>query len=259
MFQKKMIGFAMALLLVAALAQAQTADEILAKHVKASGGEAKLRAINSLEVKGTFSIPAYNLTMDYTVSQKRPNFMKMESEMPGGMKIVNAVNGDQVWMVNSFAGMPDPTVVTDKDTLDAQMMQADIDGFYFDRAKKGITAKYVGLETLDGEQLHHVSIAYKSGLKVEAYFDPASGLLRRTSTIVKQMGQEFEATAFYSDYREVQGMIFAHQVDQTMGPQSMTITTSSITINPKIDNKIFAMPAPVEKKPTAAPAAKPKQ
>lgn len=254
MTRKRIFGVVLALVLVAAYAQAQTADDILAKHVKASGGEAKLRAINSIVVKGNFSMPAYNLNMEYTVYQKRPNMMKMESVMPGGMSVINCVKGDKVWMVNSFAGMAEPTVVTDQDTINQQLMQADLDGFYLDRAKKGIKATFEGLKTLDGEQLNHVRLVYKSGLALDAYFDPASGLLRRTSMIGKQMGQEFEVTAFYSDYREVQGMLFPFQVDQTAGPQAMTITTSEMKINAKIDDSIFEMPA-VENK----PAAKPKQ
>src|SRR5687767_4843107 len=90
-------------------ATATLAQSILSEVRKALGGEDKLAAIKTLEIKGIARRGAtdVNLEGDLTISMERPDkYLRKESIILGnaGIDIVEGLNGSQSWQEQKFSG-----------------------------------------------------------------------------------------------------------------------------------------------------------
>src|SRR5882672_6200361 len=92
------------------IAKAQTADEIIAKHVDAIGGKDKLSQVNSVYIESTTSVMGTDgPTKTYIVNGKA---YKNESEF-SGQSFVTVVTDKDGWKINSYEGATDPTALSD--------------------------------------------------------------------------------------------------------------------------------------------------
>lgn len=239
--KKSFVLFA-ALLMLASFAFAQTADEIIAKYVKVTGGEAKYKAVKTSYAEGTLAMPTMGMEFKFTRTTKRPNKMKMEMvDEASGMMVVNVIDGDKGWMINSFMGISEP-VEMDENTFKQNASQADPDGFMFDREAKGYKLEYVGVEERAGLKVHNVKVINKEGIETNTYFDVDSGILMGTSTTVEQMGQTVTSETRMADYKEVGGMLIPHTITILANGMEMTMTMTKVTQNENVDDSIFVMP-----------------
>ena len=242
MNSKKIFVLFAALLMVASFSFAQTADEIIAKYVKVTGGEAKYKAIKSSYAEGTFSMPAMGMEFKFKRYSKRPDKMKNEMvDDTSGAMIVQCVNGDKGWMINSFMGITEP-VEMDEMTFKTFSAQADPDGFMFNREKNGMKTEYVGLEDRAGLKVHKINITNKEGMTTSYYFDSDSGILMGTETTVEQMGQQITTETRMADYKEVGGLLVPHTITIMAQGMEMSMVMTKVSQNIDIADSIFEMP-----------------
>ena len=103
--------------------QAQTLEEILAKHVETIGQD-KLVKVQSMITKG--KLIQGSMEIPIIGYQKRPDKTRMEGTFQG-MTFMSGYNGKDGWQLNPFAGdtLPRPATHEENDQLKEQ---ADIDG-----------------------------------------------------------------------------------------------------------------------------------
>lgn len=224
--------------LTASLAVAQTGEDIVNKHIQASGGIAKYKAINTKKVTGTFSMPAMGVEMTYTSLQKRGNKLIIRSSSDQFGSVVNACDGKTCWMINPFAGAAEATEMPPAQASQF-MLQANIDGFFLNRDKSGIKLEYLGQEELGGANYNKVKIDYPGDIEQIAYFDVSTGLLIQ----MESTSSTGSSTTIVSDYREEDGILSAHRIDVTTPQMGITITIDAVEYNITIDDSEFAMPA----------------
>ena len=92
--------------LAGAAAWAQTADEIIDKHLQAMGGKEKLKAVQSQRISGKMVI-GQGMEAPFTMEILRPNKMRMEFTIQG-MTGVQAFDGTAGWSVMPFMGKTEP-------------------------------------------------------------------------------------------------------------------------------------------------------
>ena len=142
MLRRLLLGIA-ALAFLAPMAQAQTADEIVAKYVQARGGMDKLKAVKSVRMTGKMMMgPGMEAPMVLEI--QRPDKMRMEFTVQG-MTGVQAYDGKVGWIVMPFMGKKDPEAVPAEDVKDFQE-QSDIDGPLVDYKAKGKQVELLGKE-----------------------------------------------------------------------------------------------------------------
>src|ERR1041385_7541556 len=91
---------------------AQTADDIIAKHVTAIGGKDKLTQINSVYIESSTEAMGNEApTKTYIVNGKN---YRTESDF-GGQSMVQVVNDKNGWAIMPFGGSSDPAVMADDD------------------------------------------------------------------------------------------------------------------------------------------------
>jgi outer membrane lipoprotein-sorting protein len=229
---RTLIAVVLCLALVAAVAEAQTVDDIFNKAVQAMGGKAALKSINTMKMKGKVTMVAMGMEIPFVGYQKRPNKMRYEMEVQG-MEMIQATDGEKAWMTMGGAAQETPG-----EQGAAFMRQADIDGPYVDYKEKGIKAEFIGKETVNEEELYNVKLTYPDDFSVNVYFDAASGLPRLSKSTV--MGYDVETTL--SDYRQVGGILAAFSIEQSTPQGQMTIEIEELTFNEPVDDAIFVMP-----------------
>jgi hypothetical protein len=247
------LSLLVALPALVASAQAPSApsvDQLLAKHVEALGGQAKLDGIKSLRLVAT--IPAGGMEGTLTVERRFPDCMRAEVEIMGQtiLTVCNAKGGSTL---NPLAGQTTPQA------LGAPELKAIREGMHAGGAllaarASGQTLESLGLVTLDGgAKAYKVKATAKEGGDSTLYFlDATTSLLIRSEGKRTMMGQTFDTVSTFKDFKQVSGLTFAHtQITEMQGGAvpAQTIEVSVITLNPALDDARFVLEAP---KPSAA-------
>jgi outer membrane lipoprotein-sorting protein len=236
-----------ACLCVAPAAGAQTVDELIAKNLEARGGEARLRAIDSMRIIGRVQVQGMELPM--TVLAKRPNLMRQEMHIQD-RTVITAFDGTTAWMINPMLGSEAPQQI-EGPQADLTRDQADFDGSLMDYRKKGHTVELIkgegpsGTEKLpDGTAVHHLKVTRKSGRVQHYYLDAESGIeVKQASEIEGPDGQTARIEQELSDYRRVDGLMVPHTVRSLMnGTPIVTMTVEKIEFGAAVDDSAFRMP-----------------
>ncbi len=221
-----------ALLLLTAppvLAQpAPSAADIIARHVAAIGGKDAVLKVQSMRQTGTMSMPAMGLAGESEAVFALPGKSSTKVNIGGLGEIVAGTDGEVVWSVNPMQG---PRLLADKEA--AQIKEAaDFHGQMLMLADRFSSMETEGVVDFAGEKAYKVKLVSKSsGQASSRYFSVASGLLIGSEqTTTTEMGT-LETRVTYADYKEFGGIRFPTKSETTLGPQTMVMTTTTITLN----------------------------
>ncbi|MEO6038680.1 MAG: hypothetical protein ABIQ93_09725 [Saprospiraceae bacterium] len=236
---KKTFFFAAFLFVFSAFAQAQNAEEIVAKHLAATGADkwAKIKTIK-MEAKVSAEAAA-GMNILWTMVAERDKAARMEISVMGMNQIV-VVNGDKGWNTNPFAGKTDPEPMT-ADQVESMKDMTDIDGTLVGYKEKGYTLEYVGTEDVDGTEA--LKIKVNKGKKTEyTFLDPTSFYEIKKVEVEEVDGKTVESTVLYSNFKTQDGIVMPFSMQQDGGMGNSTITLTTLTFNPPVDETIFEMP-----------------
>jgi len=238
----KKISHVIILILIVAVSGpvlAMDADELIAKAIEAQGGKEKIQSIKTMKTTGKFM--AGGMEFPFTTLHSRPDNIRIESEVMGAT-MVQAYDGENGWMINPMMGSTDPQKMPPIQAK-AFKLQADMDGPLIDWKKKGYTVEYIGTDDVEGTEVHHLKLDTNEKMVMDIYFDAEYFLSLKIRTTSSEEGSEFENDTFYSDYKEVDGMVMAHAIENQMGGQTVSeILIETVAFGVEVDPTIFAMP-----------------
>jgi outer membrane lipoprotein-sorting protein len=224
----------------ASSAPAPGLDAIVAKNIQAKGGEAKLKAIQSMKMSGRVTIQGMDLSM--LITTKRPNMMRQEMQFQD-KKIVQGFDGTTAWMINPLMGSETAQEMTGPQA-DLAKDQADFDGPLLDWKGKGHTLEFVGTEDVGGAKAHKLKLTKKNGQVQYLYLDAESGIDLKTTVQVPQGASTMTVETEMSDYRPVEGIMMPHALKTSInGMPTGSIVVDKIELNTPIDEAQFKMPA----------------
>jgi hypothetical protein len=91
------------------------------------------------------------------------------------------------------------------------------------------------IEPIDGKNAYVI----KSGT-TEIYYDVATGLKLQSVEVVKTPdGKETKVPTIFSDYKEVDGVLFAHKRDQVTPQFTLNFVLQDVKINEGVEDKDF--------------------
>jgi outer membrane lipoprotein-sorting protein len=256
MFRSSLGALALALA-VASSASAQTVDELIAKNLAAKGGKDKIKSVQTMRITGKMMMGA-GMEAPFTLTTKRPKAMRMEFTIQG-LTGVQAYDGTNAWMVMPFMGKKDPEQMTAEDTKELDD-QADFDGPLMDYQAKGHTVELVGKEQVEGADAYKLKVTFKNGNIRYVWLDAETDLEIKTEGKRTMRGTEVEYESSIGDYKEVNGLMFAHSLEQSAkgaaAGQSQKMVFEKIELNPALADTLFLMPATAKKPepPKADPA-----
>jgi outer membrane lipoprotein-sorting protein len=241
------------LLALPAAAAAQTTEDILAKVYAARGGVDKIHAIQAQRVSGHISF-GEDADGPFVVELKRPLKMHMELTVQDRTMVRVYDGKSHGWANNPFADKPDPQAMNE-DELRSISEESDFDGPLVDYKSKGNEVELVGKDKdkVDGKEVWRLKLTTNNGDVRYYLFDAQFFLLLKWEGTRKFNGQEYPVESYFRDYRDVDGVKFAFEVDSGSSSSDIKqkITIDKIELNPSLEESRFAQP------PTPAPLTAP--
>jgi predicted Zn-dependent peptidase len=105
-------------------------------------------------------------------------------------------------------------------------------------AKNGLAYELVGIENMNGVE-YYVLKTIDGKNESYDYYNKTTFMKEKTINVMTRDGETMESTITYGDFKDVNGMKFAHAITQSVGPMVLTGAVVSMTVNGKIDMKIF--------------------
>jgi outer membrane lipoprotein-sorting protein len=243
---------AFAAVLSVAAAQAQTVDEIIAKNLEARGGKDKIGAVQSARFTGRMTL-GEGMEAPIVLVWRRPNLVRMEFTIQG-MTAVQAYDGKNGWAVMPFMGKKDPEPMSADELKDVEDMGDLFEGPLYNYAAKGHQVELLGKEDVEGTPAYKLKLTKKNGDVVTMYLDADAYLEIKSEGKSNRRGQEIEFESSEGDYKEVEGILFAHSMEQKPkgAPAGQTITVDKVELNVDLPDSHFAMPAVTVEAPAPA-------
>lgn len=224
------IGF----LVTSLFTQAQTADEIVSKHIEAIGGAANWKKVNTLVMVGNLSAMGADIEMKIFSEQNKGTKQEISFGGMTGYRFTTPTTG---YSYMPFQGQQAPEPVT-PDEIKESVDDLDIQGNLIDYKAKGHTVELLGTEDVEGTECYKLKVNRKTSGEKTLFIDKGSYLVIRESQKRKAMGQEMDMVVDYGDYKDVNGLKIAHTMSQPFG----ALVFSSIKINEPIPADSFAAP-----------------
>ena len=226
---------------------AQTADEIVEKHLAALGGRAALAKLTSRVMTGTFTVstPAGEFSGPVEITNQAPNKVRtlinldLSAVGVGKMTIDQRFDGITGYAIDTLQGNRDIT----GDQLEA-MRNAVFPSPLLNYKENGITLELTGKEKVGDRDAYLVVMKPKTGPSSKVYFDATTFLMiRQVATLdIPQVGP-LEQTTDLSDEREVDGVKVPHKIASTSSVQNFTVTLTKVVHNSTLDQTLFSKPA----------------
>jgi hypothetical protein len=235
---------ALVTLLVPGVIGAQTADELVARHIEARGGYEKLKAVTTIKITRTVATPFSDVRV--ILYRKRPQLFRAEQgpAQPGAALTARGINADGAWDTTQGKIV----MRSEAAAAEARDLDADFDGLLVDWRQKGHTVTFEGKETLPAGEAYKLRVKTKSGAERIIYLDARTYLERRqTGTLNLPGGRQFNVVLDFDNYRDVNGVKFPFDIneDRTGKEPSLSYVTytEKVEINLPMDDSLFAPPA----------------
>jgi hypothetical protein len=237
----------MLLLLGSVPAVAQPADEIVEKHLAASGGREVLSKLTSRRATGSLTVgtPVGDLAGTVEVYSKLPNktrtLIKVDLSALGGGQVVNdqRFDGETGYVIDTLNG--------DRE-ISGNQLEAMRNGAFptplLTYRERGTQLSLASPEKVGGKDAYVIVMTPKTGPAARLYIDMDSLMLVKTAITVNvpQLGGDIEQIVEFSDFRDVDGIKLPFTTRSTNPAQTITATVTDVVHNVEIDDKSFVRP-----------------
>lgn len=225
-------GLFIMVMVFAQLAQAQTLDDVLEKHIAAMGGKEKLATLNSFRMEGNLNYQGTDVGIVITKLHDkgaRTDISVMSSE---NYRIVTPAGGTVFMPVFGQASPSDMPA----DQVKAEQIFLDLHGIFVNYKEKGTQATLAGKETVDGIECYKITATFKNGYTTNFFIDTKTDRLYKTTGKAIVNGAETESFTIYTNYKQTaDGYWFAYTTSNSRGQTDF----DKIETNIKIDETIF--------------------
>jgi len=222
--------------------EGMTAENVLDKFIEAKYGmpagkklDKKLKKIKDLTTKMEASMQGQ--TINFTRYAKAPNKFALTITM-GPMVIQKQTFDGTKGKMTGMQGNKDIEGEELEDLKETSIMFGDID-----YAGTGNTYELLGVEAVEGKDAYKIEVTKKNGNKESEWYDVASSMQVKAFKVTdapKEMGGgTMTSTTLFYDYKMVDGINYAHKINQAAGPQVIDMIVTSVEHNTKLGDDVF--------------------
>src|SRR6266446_3512454 len=232
-----------ALALCATPLSAQSADSLIAKYIQASGGLARIQALQTLRRTGKFT---GNGGFEAVVVQenKRPDSVREELSLQG-MTGITAYDGRNGWKIEPWQGKRDPESLGEEE-MHGILDDADFDGPLVNYQAKGNRVEYQGTEPIEGSDAYKLKVTRPNGDVSFYYLDSEYYVPIRINTQRMIRGAPQESENSLGDYKQVNGVYLPFSYESGAKGSSSTdrskISYDKMEPNVPLDDVRFSRP-----------------
>ena len=214
-------------------ARAQSANEVIERHIKALGGRTAIEKIASTELSGTITV-ADGQAGVFTHRTMRPHSFYVSLSW-GASRMRAGFNGRSAWQddgqdgLRTLYGEAASRVRADASYANAQ----------YTLPEKIRQMSVAGREEVRGRPAIVLEAFTPDGVRRRLFFDAASYLLVKDE---QQTGARTEPR-FFDDYRPVDGVMTPHRIEWQRESETLTIAVERVVHNAPVDEHAFDVPA----------------
>jgi hypothetical protein len=232
------VAIGIILILTSSAVKAQTADEVIEKHLAAIGGRTLLNSIKSQVVESSINVMGSDLNSTTTLLVGK-GFKSVASF--SGQEIIQSITPTSGWMINPLAGQLDPAPMPE-DQLKAALPALSIGGTLSNYKENGGKAEFSGKVETDGVTTYKIKLTDNDKKESFYFIDLANYYLVRVEAAFNFKGQESKVFSTFSNYKKTSiGLVIPYTTVRNQGFE-MTITVNKVEFNTPVDPKIFEMP-----------------
>ena len=213
----------------------KTPSEIIDNYIKAIGGEAAVKNVNSFAVSGKMSMQG--MSLGYEKKQMSPNMEMTEVTMNGNAVVhtyFDGKTGSAVQMGNKQDLSKDELMLgIEKKGIFPQLFYKE-DGYKLEDA---------GIEKVGGNDAYKINITSPASLKSTEYYDVNNGYLVKTVRNTNEAGQDVTQTLEYSNYKKAGNVMvpftYNFSVETPNGTQEFTVEVEDVKVNSGVAKEDF--------------------
>jgi zinc protease len=215
---------------------------IVARALEAKGGAANVDKYRAATCNFTLHEEAQGVILSGTSYDQYPDksVLKATSLNSDTIQFTQVFAGDKGW--ESANGT---TTEMDKETLAAAREEmhanslADLHGLH----AMGVSLSPLGESKVDGRAVVGVNVSCAGHYDVKLFFGKEKALLVKMETRVKDDGKEYTEENFYSDYKNISGVMVPFKISvKRNGKPYLTAEMSDVVLSEKLPDSTFAKP-----------------
>jgi hypothetical protein len=234
---KLIIPFLLAIVSASGI-RAQTAEEIISKHIDAIGGKDVISKIKSQVISSEVSVMGVTLTAQTTILAGKG--LKNIADFQG-QSIIQVITPTSGWTTNPLQEITEPQALPD-DQVRAAQGSLDIAGELTTYKERGSKIALVGTEAVDSVNALKLKLTNKDGLDIFYFIDPATYYIIKREFTANVNGEDVKGITLFSNYKKTDsGLVMAFTTVSTQGFE-IKLNVKKVEFNKEIDPKIFNMP-----------------
>jgi hypothetical protein len=214
-------------------AHAQSASQVIERHLDAIGGKTAIEKIVSTEVTGTIS-SADGRSGVFTQRTKRPQLFSVSMSL-GDVRWRAGFNGRAAWQDN----LPDGARTLYGEAASRIRAEASYANTRFLAPEKINRVEITGPDQMRGHAVIVVVAITPDGMKRTLSFDAKTYLLLKD----EQETAEGVEDRFFDDYRPVDRVMEPHRIEWHRNGETFRIAVERVTHNAPVDDRVFDFPA----------------
>lgn len=237
---KKLLLLALTLLISFITLPAQTLDDILERHIKASGGQDEFAHLKSAYIESTVTVSGIVIKERTTVL--KDTGVRIEQDIMG-MKFIRGYDGKTGWTQNPVMNGGNAARLPDSLTT-PMLAQMNLSGLFI-KKEKGTQLEYKGEDTFQDEPVYLLELKMSDvATKTHSISQKTYLIVRTVIRLTTESGNVIETNIIPSNYQTVDGFTTPMTMVTTGGgmPTSVRTDITSVKYNVDVDPAIFRLP-----------------
>jgi hypothetical protein len=231
----KKLLFVLTGLLMVAVVNAQTLEEIVKKYSEANKKD-KISAATSIKITASMSMMGMELPMEMWM--KNPNKIKTVVSF-NGQDIITTFDGEKGYSVNPMSGSAEAVEMTPeqiKQTQNSNMFQNQMANYLKDGK-----LKLTGEENVNEKPAFKLLADLGDGNTSDMFIDKATYMLVKTSSTVTAEGNTVTSDSYPSDYKEINGIMFPMKTTISTQGMDMVLVFSKVEVDIPMEDSVFKL------------------
>jgi hypothetical protein len=204
-----------------------SATDVVNNYIKAVGGEAAIKKVNTVLMNMDMSVQG--MTLDAVQKVMNPNKEMMEVRMNGNVVMKDMFDGTTGYQMQG----PNKRDMDAKDIADKKAKKNIVDQLNY--KDPGYKLEMKGIEKVNGKDAYKIIVTSPSGKSTAEYYDVNTAFLLKQETSSVSSGMDLSQTVQFDNYTKVSDVLFPFTMNLTVqaGDNSTDIAfkVKSVKIN----------------------------
>jgi len=207
-------------------------QQVIDNYLEAIGGPDKLKSVQDLTIR--MSTTVQGMALEVINEQMKPGMMHMKVMMNGSAMQEVIYDGEKA----KVSQMGNAQTLEGEQAAGFESQAMIFPELYYD--DMGVELTLEGIETVNEKDAYKVIVTQPDGSKTTQFYDLETNYKVKEVTTQEAQGQTVTQTSTFSDYKEVDGIMFPHQMQSSGAmPFPVDFKTEEIKVNAGLTEDAF--------------------